>query len=176
VGHGGYDGGAAVKNSAGVQVDEAELNLKLALAAKKELESMGATVIMNRTDDSSITVDQRINFLKDQAADICIAIHHDSEASYPNVSGAMIGYYTSFSQKLADLLYKHYNNSGIFKKVQLKTNMYYVGRETPCPVVLTENGFMTNAEDLAAMENPTMIQGKAKAIARAVAEYFLTME
>lgn len=176
VGHGGYDGGAAVKNSAGVQVDEAELNLKLALAAKKELESMGAIVIMNRTDDSELTVDQRINFLKDQAADICIAIHHDSEANYPNVSGAMIGYYTSFSQKLADLLYKHYTNSGIFKKVQLKTNMYYVGRETPCPVVLTENGFMTNAEDLAAMENPTMIQGKAKAIARAVAEYFMTME
>ena len=46
-------------------------------------------------------------------------------------------------------------------------------RQTVCPVLLTENGFMSNAEDLAAMIDPITVQNKAAAIAQGVADYFL---
>ena len=42
-------------------------------------------------------------------------------------------------------------------------------------MVLTENGFMTNAQDLANMVDETVVQKKAEAIAQGVANYFLSI-
>jgi len=176
VGHGGYDGGSEATNAAGVKVDEAELNLKLAKIVAQKLESMGATVILNRTNDSELTVDQRINSLKDQAPDICIAIHQNSIPDAPNFSGADICYFTPFSQPLAKLLHQKTLDTGVYRNTRLDSNLYYVARETPCPVVLMENGCMTNATDLAGMENDAVLQKKADAMAQAVAAYFLAIE
>ena len=176
VGHGGTDGGAVATNASGKKVDEAELNLKLAKLLKEELESMGATVIMNRTDDSSINVNERIAFLHEQAPDLCIAIHQNSLSGYPNHSGAEICYFTPFSQLAAKYLYQQTLNTGIYKKTTLDTNLYYVGRETTCPVVLMENGYMSNASDLAGMQDAATLQQKAEAMAQGVADYFLSIK
>ncbi|MBP3305810.1 MAG: N-acetylmuramoyl-L-alanine amidase [Oscillospiraceae bacterium] len=175
VGHGGVDGGAVAKNNSGKTVDEAELNLKLAKTLKEKLESLGATVIMNRTDDSPVTVEERIAFLHEQAPDLCIAIHQNSLSGYPNHSGAEICYFTPFSQPAAKCLYQRTAGSGIYAKTTLGSNFYYVARETPCPVVLMENGYMSNAGDLAGMQDETVLQRKAEAMARGVADYFLSI-
>lgn len=172
VGHGGADGGA-VGNHNGQDVDEAYLNLILAQRVKQELEKMGATVIMNRNDDSSISVEARIAFLKEQKPDICIAIHQNSIAGYPNISGADVMYFTPFSQLLAKYLYQETVATQVYKKVNMSTGLYYVARETVCPVVLMENGFLTNAAELANMMDSAVLQQKAEAMAHAVAQYFL---
>lgn len=172
VGHGGTDGGA-VGNHNGQEVDEAYLNLLLANQLREELESMGATVIMNRTDDSAISVEARIAFLKEQKPDICIAIHQNSIAGYPNISGADVMYFTPFSQLLAKYLYQETQASNVYKKVTLSTYVYYVARETVCPVVLMENGYMTNAAELESMMDEAVLQQKAEAMAHAAAQYFL---
>ena len=39
--------------------------------------------------------------------------------------------------------------------------------------MLTENGFMSNADDLADMIDPVSVQNKAAAIAQGIADYFL---
>lgn len=173
VGHGGTDGGAVGTTAAGTDVDEAYLNLLLAQALRTELESMGATVIMNRTDDSSINVEERIAFLKEQKPDICIAIHQNSISGYPNIGGADVMYFTPFSQLLAKYLYQETDALGIYKKVTMSSYVYFVARETVCPVVLMENGYMSNASELAGMMDEAILQQKAQAMAHAVAQYFL---
>ena len=176
VGHGGLDGGAVATNAAGREVDEAELNLKLALILKEELESMGATVIMNRTDDSSITIEERIHFLKEQAPDLCIALHQNSIVGYPNHSGCEVCYSTPFSQLVAKYIYQQTLESGIYKKTTMDWHYYYVARETVCPVVLMENGYMSNAQDLANMVDDEVLTQKAQAIAQGTAQYFLAIQ
>lgn len=175
VGHGGLDGGSVATLSDGTEIDEAVLNLKLANILKSKLESMGATVIMNRTDDASLKVDDRILFLKEQAPDLCIAIHQNAIKGYPNVNGCHVLYFTPFSQRAAKLLYDETAASGVYQKTLLDTNVYYMARQTVCPVVLMENGFMTNASDLAGMVNNTVLEQKADAMARAAARYFLNI-
>lgn len=176
VGHGGYDGGAEAQKPDGTKVDEAELNLNLANALKKELEKMGATVIMNRTDDASLTVDERIMYLKEVAPDLCIALHQNSISGYPNIGGGLINYFTPYSQKISQYMYEQTKETGIYSKLYLEWGLYYVARQTACPVVLMENGYMTNAQDLANMLDEDMLLLKAQSMARATAEYFLSIQ
>jgi len=175
VGHGGWDGGSSATLPDGTEVDEAELNLKLAMAVKTELEKTGATVVLNRYGDDSISVDDRILHLKQTAPDLCVAIHQNSISGYPNHRGAQILYFTPFSQPAAQHIYQQVNGSGVYTRTLLDWNLYYVARQAVCPVVLTENGFMTNAEDLADMMDDAKVQQKAESIARGVANYFLSI-
>ena len=175
VGHGGIDGGASVTGSDGKLVKEADLNLKQAMALKKELESMGATVIMNRTDNKNITVDERIRFVKEQQPDICIAIHQNSYAALSSVNGCEIMYFGPTSEAASEHVYKELKGSGLFNKTKMKWYLYYVGRQTICPVVLVECGYMTNAADFLTMTDDAMVLRKAQAMAQGLANYFLNM-
>ena len=176
VGHGGLDGGSPATLPDGTEVDEAQLNLMLSMILKEELESMGATVIMNRTDDSALNVDERIQYLMQEAPDLCIAVHQNAISGYPNHSGAEIMYFTPFSQLASQLIYEQTVKTGIYQKNRLDWYVYYVSRQTSCPVVLTENGYMTNAGDLANMMDEAVLRQKAQAIAKGVAQYFLTIQ
>ncbi len=170
VGHGGRDPGAVVGG-----YHEADLNLQLAMKLKAELESMGATVLLNRSDDRSLTSQDRIAYLKEQGVDLCLAIHQNSLDGYPNLSGFELGYATPFSQPAAELIFEETEASGIYSNHRLYWHYYYVARETACPVVLLENGYMTNADDLAGMIDGQIQLKKARAVARGVARYFQWM-
>ena len=173
VGHGGVDGGAVAKDAEGTQWDEAHLNLMLAEALKAELESVGATVILNRTDDSRINVNDRQEQLLEISPDVCVAIHQNANDS-KSVRGYYSYYYTPWSHLLAKNIYEHTKESGVYTRnfLQWKAN-YFMNRQSVCPTMLTENGFMSNAEDLADMIDPITVQNKAIAIAQGIADYFL---
>ena len=173
VGHGGVDGGSAATSADGKKVEEADINLDLAKLLQKELESMGATVIMNRTDDANLTVDQRIQFLKDQKPDLCVAIHHNSYKPQASVNGCDVMYFGPQSHLAANAIYNRIQPSGTYNKTYLKWNVYYMARESACPMVLVECGYMTNPQDLAGALNPAVIQKKAESMAQGVADYFL---
>lgn len=176
VGHGGLDGGAVSKDAQGQEWDEAQLNLMLANALKEELESIGATVVMNRSDDSSIDINARQEDLMETAPDICVAIHQNSYSS-SSVRGFDSMYFTPWSQLLAKNIHSYTKDAGIYTKTHLKWSVnYFMMRQTLCPVVLTENGYMSNAADLAGMIDPVTIQNKAQAIAHGVADYFLDIQ
>lgn len=176
VGHGGLDGGAVGTDANGKKWEEAELNLSLAQALKAELESIGATVIMNRSGDTSIDINTRLEDLMDTAPDICIAIHQNSYTS-ASVSGFDSMYFTPWSQLLAKQVYNYTKESGVYKKNHLKWSVnYFMMRQTVCPVILTENGYVSNAADLNAMIDENSIQSKAQAIAHGTAAYFLAIQ
>ena len=175
VGHGGYDGGAVGEHDGGIYAEEADCNLALAKALQKELESIGATVILNRTEDVTLTLDERISTLKQAKPDLCIAIHHNAYGGYPNITGLEVYYFTPYTQRLADLIHLANKEDSVYKKVSLNWHVYFMARETTCPVVLMENGYVTSPYDAANMLDPVAIETKAKAMARGIARYYLEL-
>ena len=171
VGHGGSDPGTIREG-----VYEADRNLALALALKKELESVGATVILNRSDDRRITVDERLKMLKEVAPDYCIAIHHNSLADAEYWGGFETFYYTPFSMRAAQLVQERTAQTQVYTRDRLDWHYYFTCRQTVCPVVLTENGFMSNAYDLENTLKPESILAKAQAMAQAICDYFLEIQ
>ena len=173
VGHGGKDGGAVSKD--GNYLEEADLNLKLAKVLKTELEKTGATVILNRYDDTQMNAAERSLYLRQVGPDLCIALHHNS-LDLTGYSGGEYGYYYPFSQKAAALIYQESSNSGVYENCDLYWHYYYLGRHSYSPVVLTENGYLSNAKDLATCVDPQLLREKAQATARGAARYFLTID
>lgn len=175
VGHGGVDGGATGTDAVGNRWSESGRNMDLAYALRDELESIGATVIFNREGKVTLTVDERILILKNGAPDFCIAIHHNSFAGHPELNGFEGYHYNAFSQLAAKLITQHTKESGAYKSARLAWHNYYVARQTACPVVLTENGFMSSLYDLNGALDAGVIATKAKAMAHGIADYFLAI-
>lgn len=51
-----------------------------------------------------------------------------------------------------------------------------MARETTCPIVLTENGFISNGYDYANIVSEAANIKKAEAITRGIAEYFAKIQ
>ena len=177
VGHGGKNEG-----SYGLDEDhpEAERNYNLALLLKAELESMGATVVLNRDANEDLYADQRCQRLKALKPDLCVAIHHDANtSSRPHGFGAF--HSTLFSAQAARYIYDATMAANIYaadtegNRNRFEWHYYFVARMSDCPVVLTENGFMTSPIDHLGIVDPDVNLRKAQAIAVGVAEYFLSI-
>lgn len=177
VGHGAKSVGAA-----GLDHDhpEGERNYYLATLLKKELESIGATVVLNRTATGDLDADQRCLALKKLKPDICIAIHHDANASSkPNGFGSF--YSLPFSYEAAKQIYNATMATGLYpgsasnNRNRLEWHYYFVARMSDCPVVLTENGFMTSPLDHKGIVSDVANWQKAQAITKGIAKYFLSI-
>lgn len=173
VGHGGSDPGTVRENYNGQDVYEADRNLALAKKLQQELEAAGATVVLTRTTDVRLTVDERHKLLKKEAPDYCISIHHNSIDGYPKFGGFETFYYTPFSMKAADFLNDRNAQCGVYDRAELNWHVFFLARNTVCPVVLTENGYMSCDTDLDKTLDETAIAKKALAMAQGVADYFL---
>ena len=167
-GHGGRDPGA--EGAYGGMI-ESERNLSLAFKLKAELERYGATVVMTRTTDVAMSADERCEFLRKQSPDLCISIHHDANKS-SSANGVSIFSSTPFSHDVMNLIYNKTQQTGIYRKYKKGWHYFYMARVTACPVVLTENGFMSNLQDCQDIANESINTKKAKAIAAGVLDYF----
>ncbi len=173
VGHGGIDigaGGFDAKNH-----NEAIQNLALAYKLAAELKSIGATVYATRTDNSTSSTDDKIKIIKNIKPDFCIAIHHNSNDS-PSPNGFDSYYFNPFSKKAAEYIYNHTYNTGLYNKYGLGWHYYFMARKTNCPIVLTENGYISNSFDYKNIVSEQANIQKAKAITRGIAEYFLKIQ
>ena len=175
VGHGGIDIGAAGRDYYGVGWTESERNLVLSKAIQEKLESIGATVISNRTTmDEMVTQRERIQYLIEQAPDYCLCIHHNSSEDKGR-EGYETGYFTSFSQAAADHIQAQTEKTGLYREYREIWFYYYVSRQTACPIVLTENGFMTHPYDVTRMLDEESISKKADAMVQGIVNYYLEL-
>lgn len=173
VGHGGQDPGAWYSDSNRKSWYESERNLTLANLVREELESIGATVVMNRTsEEKTVTRTERISFLLEQAPDFCICIHHNADPS-PYVTGFESWYFTNFSKRAAERIEQANLESGAYTRSNLSWHTYFVARQTPCPIVLAENGYMSNKKEMDRIADEEYMKIKAQAIARGIVNYYL---
>lgn len=196
VGHGGNDEGALGSNH---NFSEAKLNLTLAEKIKAQLESIGAKVYMTRYDNNSNpTSEQRMKLLRDVKADYCIAIHRNAvDSSAPRAFNSY--HFNAFSANSAklvnDAIYSYRSdemtaiNNGdnpfykdcdtlyrVSKWSGVKWHYFYTARQTDCPVVLTENGFITNAEEFSNMIRDDFNNECAKALTQGIVDHFVSIQ
>ncbi len=172
-GHGGSDGGAQGSNS---KYDEAERNLFLAKKVAAKLESIGATVVLTRTSDSSMTNDTRIQKVKNAKANLAVSIHRDSAAN-TSANGYSTFYFNPYTQQPADCINKQMKKANIYKTIrEMRGHVFFLSRVSDCPVVLTENGFMSNSSDYNnIILNDKKNEAAADAIVKGIVDYFLTI-
>ena len=106
-GHGGSQSGAARDNE---KVEEKDLNLKIAVYLKQELESYENTeVYLTRTGDEEIELPERIQFALEKRADALISLHNNAAgpcAAYDHgctVLAAKDGYKDALARKGQEL-------------------------------------------------------------------------
>ena len=168
-GHGGFDPGAVTGNT-----HEEERNLNLANKIKNELLELGATVIMTRTGDYTVTSDERRQILKSQKPDYCIAIHHNA-ASTSNAQGFEAFHFNAFSKSAAQKVYNRTMQTGLYKNSKFKSHYFFLSRISTCPVVLTENGYFSNTYDFNNIISENATKKKAEAIVKGIADYFISI-
>ena len=172
VGHGGSDPGAV---SYSKTYTEANRNLYLAKKIKKELERTGATVYMTRTTNKTSSLDDKLKMLRDLQPDFCIAVHHNS--NYSSSANGFDSYYSQpFSIQAAKYIKTQTSKTKIYNKSNLGWHYYFTARSSVCPVVLTENGFMSNYKDYQNAKNAAKNTAKAEAITKGIVQYFRSIQ
>lgn len=173
VGHGGNDGG-----SPGKPFDEADLNLILANKLKSRLESIGATVIMTRTTDATLDRDVRIQKFINSNPDFMVSIHRNAATTTkPNGFGSY--YFNAFSKSAAQHILTATKNAKLYNDnawTALKFHYFYMCRYTPCPTVLTENGFMTNSAEYQNLVKDEYNEKCADALTKGIINYFKSIQ
>jgi N-acetylmuramoyl-L-alanine amidase len=174
-GHGGNDPGAL--GPMGAELAEAHLNLINSLLLGDLLKEMGARVIFTRSDESGLTLSQRVAINRNYLPDMFISMHANSTAvttDATNIHGFTMWYRNANSRPLAqhffDALYDI--NPLTNRSRNINRANFYVVRPAWAPSVLFETSFMNNIQDFAWMINPQNQMDLARGIAEAVLEYF----
>ncbi len=172
VGHGGADPGAVTYSKT---YTEANRNLYLAKKLKTELERTGATVYMTRTTNKTSSFDDKLKYLRNLQPDFCIAVHHNS--NYSSYANGFDSYYSQpFSMQAAKYIKNQTAKTKIYNKSNLGWHYYFTARSSVCPVVLTENGFMSNYKDYQNTKSAAKNTAKAVAITKGIVQYFRSIQ
>lgn len=167
-GHGGSDPGAVVDFS---NLHEADHTLSTALLVKQELEAMGATVVMTRSTDTSVSLAERAGLSNREQADAFISLHFDSAES-SNVSGTTAYFFSPISQNLALTVNKYIAQRLPITSQGTRFQNYMMLRENHQPSMLLELGYLNSPKDNKLIESKEYQQQIAHAIADALKEYF----
>jgi len=145
-GHGGNESGAIGplgKNG----LYEKQINLSIALNARKYLQSLGATVIMTRTSDKTVSLTQRANLIRNEKPDLAVSVHNNSmdvTADYRKHTGLLV-LYSKDSGKAAASFVKDALVTDLQRKDGgFRWQSLSVCTVTPSPAILIEGGFMSN--------------------------------
>lgn len=182
-GHGGGDSGAVcVSNTPTTMRYEKQLNLILAKKVEQRLKAQGATVLMTRTGDASVSLEARRNQVRARRPDMFISIHCDASTS-ASAMGTTAFYYYSYSFPLADAIRKQlvntYKTEVYASKPELHNNIdrktvffpFFVTRVEDCPSVLIEYGFVSNLTECRELQKESVQNTLADATVRGILDY-----
>lgn len=171
-GHGGTDGGATGTNYATL---EKTINLEVALKLRNKLEAAGATVVMTRSDDHALTLQQRVDVAVTNKANLFVSIHHNT---HPNTqtNGTIVFYYNQGSSgKLASLVQKEIVQATSYTNLQSRFGDYYVLRENPVTAILAEIGFLTNPAEELKLRSEEQQNAAAEGLYKGIVQYFASI-
>lgn len=169
-GHGEDDTGAMGTGGAAAPTEK-DVNLAAAKAAQQRLEELGATVHMIRTDDTFLTLDERNQAISELWPDFFIAVHHNSidlSVDANNARGTECYYFYDTGKALAESLVANVTAATGRADRSAQWGYYYVTRNTLCPAVLLEVGFMPNPAEYEDVTRETALRATGDAIARSV--------
>ena len=189
-GHGGEDDGASCKSPA---VKEKDLTLQLALQIGAHLTQGGMQVCYTRTNDATLALDDRSRLARKASSDLFISIHANYAANadasgvetyvlppsgYPGTAdgsrarGWQIGNRNDYHNTLLGYsLHRPLATHARATDRGLKRQSFFVLRETSCPAVLVEFGFLSNPSDVQKMRDAQWREKCAAAVTDGVLAY-----
>lgn len=168
-GHGGFDVGAIGPTG----LNEKDVVLAISLKAAEMLEENGHQVILTRDDDTFISLQDRVKIANNSDAGLFVSIH--ANAAHRNTAGGVETYYApdrrSDSYFLADIMQKSMlEHLSLFDR-GVKSDNFYVIRNTEMPAVLLEMGFLSNGEEEKLLKDSSFRERAARSVAQGIEEY-----
>jgi N-acetylmuramoyl-L-alanine amidase len=141
-GHGGHDRGGVP----GDPYAEKIYTLDVARRIRARLIDAGYRVVMTRSDDTFIGLDQRCAISNSQSGAIFVSVHFNS-APRAGASGIETYYYSGKSAGLAGAIHPRLVRAAGTEDRRIRVRGYYVLRHNRLPAVLCECGFLTNPDE-----------------------------
>jgi N-acetylmuramoyl-L-alanine amidase len=157
-GHGGADGGAVSGT-----VIESEINLEIALKLNAVMGLLGVPAVLTRDSetltypDNATTIRKmknsdmkaRAKLIHDTPNAVLISIHQNKFPSNNSVHGAQVFYAKSDgSRQLAERVQQSLNAlAGSARESKLIPDSIFLLKNTDCPAILVECGFISNAKE-----------------------------
>ena len=164
-GHGGLEPGAQ-KNG----IFEKDITLDVAKRVADYLTKAGIKVILTRTDDSTLSLKQRVDITNAENPDAFVSIHVNSSED-PGAIGMETHWFNRQSEPLALDIQKNIVNIIPSPNRGVKNSMFYVIHHTEIPAALVEIGFISNDFERYQLLQDERKNATAKAISTGVLEY-----
>lgn len=183
-GHGGFDGGAVAADG----TVEKDINLKIALKLDAVLRAVGFNTVLTRCTDVSLNlsdsmgksakVDDMVNraaFMKKYPESVFISLHmnkytssqpHGAQVFYSSVDGSAV-----LAESIQSAIALHVQPDNNRQIKQTTSDIYLLYRAT-VPAVLTECGFLSNAEELEKLKDDDYLLKIAVSVAYGILNYY----
>ncbi|AFZ48388.1 N-acetylmuramoyl-L-alanine amidase [Cyanobacterium stanieri PCC 7202] len=166
-GHGGRDPGAI--GIGGVQ--EKGIVLEISQETARVLRQGGYQVVMMRTSDVFVSLEQRATLANNSNGDVFVSIHANAVGgNRPEVNG-LETYYFQTGRLLAHTIHRNILRRLNVRDRNVRQARFYVLRHTTMPAVLVEVGFLTGSIDNRNLSNPSYRRQMGEAIAHGIMEY-----
>jgi len=172
-GHGNSDNGAL--GPLGTAMPEKNIALYASLKVKYELEALGAKVLMTRSGDEAVTLEERLNMFRSAKPDLFLSIHNnavDVTVDATSVVGISTWYMRSVSYDFAQELVKYLAADLGRNNRRANSSNLYVCRGTWAPSVILEAGFICSPSEFEWLSDDNSQTELARSVARAIVQYF----
>lgn len=164
-GHGGHDSGGT-----GHGLREKDLTLDTALRVRDELQRAGLRVVMTRTDDRFIELDDRVAVANRYAGHgIVVSLHYDAVGG-SSAHGGQTFYWHPSAHGLATRIQRAFSREAALENVGINRRRLRITRNPDLPAVLVECAFLTNGTEAARVSQPSERQRIAVGIAAGIVE------
>ncbi|KOP70971.1 N-acetylmuramoyl-L-alanine amidase [Bacillus sp. FJAT-21945] len=167
-GHGGTDSGAV-----GNGLQEKNITLQISTRIRDILlnEYDNVSIRMSRTGDQTVSLSERTNAANAWGADFLLSVHINAGGGtgyedyiYPGVGTPTTTYQNNIHSEVMKLV--NFSDRG------KKTANFHMLRESNMPAILTENGFIDNANDAAKLKTSSFIESIARGHVNGIVKSF----
>lgn len=167
-GHGGTDPGAAANG-----IEEKNITLQISAKIRNILlaEYEDVSVLMSRTGDQTVSLDNRTNAANNWGADYYLSVHINSGGGsgfesfvYPGVARQAVVFQEIIHQKILE-------QTRLFNRGMKQADLHVL-RESKMDAILSENGFIDNAADATLLKDTGFIERLARGHALGISSVF----
>ena len=167
-GHGGPDAG-----STGDHTNEKDIVLSIAKRIQAEGENRGLKIVLTRTGDQAISLEERLSMVQRYNAQMFLSIHVNYDKSNTSRSGIDImvsekNKEIEKSNRIAEQLQKELNLLGKLKVNAIQNADFYILSRNSIPATLIEVGYLSNNSDHAYLTDEQNLQAVSERIINAV--------
>ncbi len=171
-GHGGSDPGAIGPTG----LREKDVNLAIATCLARLLESSGVRVLLTRSGDEEVGLQERAARANAAGADVFVSIHANASVN-PATGGTSTYTYTAREKEarlfLARLVQEELVAATGLRNIGVLEEGFAVLKYTQIPAVLVEVAFISNPAEERLLADPGFQERVAAALARALERFFV---